>query len=146
MSTRSMPPRHRAGGRGHPLSRARRQAEGRALLAREQSRPRRRKFGNVPAFVGTERLDSKREARDFGDLLVRERIGEIRKLRRQTKHTLRVDGRLVTTYRDDVSYEERAGDAWVRVIHDSKGHKTEAFVIKWNLMQALHPDWRFVLS
>lgn len=121
------------------------QAEGRALLAREQGR-RGRKYHNTPTMIGAERFDSKAEAADFGELLIRERLGEIRNLRRQSKHVLYCNGRKVGIYRDDFGYEERIGDAWVRVVHDTKGVRTALFNLKWAMMQAQHPDWRFVLS
>jgi hypothetical protein len=64
-----------------------------------------------------------------------ERAGEIRNLRRQVPFKLCINGEHITTYYADHVFEDvRTGQV---VVADSKGKRTQSFVIKKNLMRVL---------
>lgn len=125
-------------------------AEYRAMLARGGSLPappaRDRKYGNKPTLVGAEVLDSAKEADRYQDLLLEEKAGTIRNLKRQTRFPLVVNERLICTYRCDFDYEREIKGVWRRVIEDPKGVKPKDFKLKWELCQALFPHYVWVLS
>ena len=105
---------------------------------------RRNKFGNVATVVDGIRFDSKAEAKRYGELRILERAGEITGLTCQPKFEIVVLGKKVATYRGDFQYRDAA--AHRTVIEDVKGVQTEAFKIKWALLQTLYPNiaWRIV--
>lgn len=80
---------------------------------------------------------SKREARRWDELVLLERIGEISELKRQTKHVLipKQAGERAVTYTDDFSYRDKQGNF---VVEDSKGFKTQQYVIRRKLMLFVH--------
>lgn len=122
----------------------------RAMVARgddKSSVPARpRKYGNTPTLVGTEVLDSAKEADRYQERLLEERAGTIRDLKRQTKFPLVVNERLIATYKCDLDYWREIKGVWRRVIEDPKGVQTKDFKIKWALCQALYPHYVWVLS
>ena len=90
--------------------------------------------------VNGEMFDSKREAACYTELRLRQKAGEIKKLRRQVLFPLVVKGWPVYEhgYKADFTYYERDGDAWRYVVHDAKGHRTEVYKAKRQLMQAIY--------
>lgn len=103
---------------------------------------RRSKFGNQKvALLDGFILDSKREARRWGELQLLERAGQITHLQRQIKFVLIPAGRYPsgksmreTAYIADFTYWE--GGA--RVCEDAKGFKTPEYRIKRKLMFTVH--------
>lgn len=88
---------------------------------------------------------SGKEHRRFRELLLAQRHGVVRNLRRQVPYPLTVEGELVTTYVADFVYEEEPLDdpagEWVEVVEDVKSEVTRKiaeYVIKRNLMWAVH--------
>lgn len=82
----------------------------------------------------------KERARCF-TLQILEQRGEIRQLRRQVTHELRVNGVKVCAYRSDFEYDELASDdpwLWRPVVEDVKGKRTDEYVIKRKLMLACY--------
>lgn len=96
------------------------------------------KFGNKKTIRNGLIFDSKREAARYDQLLLLERAGRIRNLRRQVKYELRVNGVLIATYRADFVYEELERDAWTEVVEDSKGYPNDRWPMKKKLMRACH--------
>jgi hypothetical protein len=81
--------------------------------------------------------DSTKEYRRWCELQLRERAGEITRLRRQVPFAMVVNGILVCQYIADVVYDE--GQA--TIVEDCKSPQTRklaAFAIKRKLMQAIH--------
>lgn len=82
-------------------------------------------------------FDSAKEARRYGDLKLLERAGEISALEIQPKFPLKVNDRLVCTYKADFAYLTRAG---ARVVEDVKSEftrKLPVYRIKVKLLKAL---------
>jgi len=114
-----------------------------------------RKYRNVPTVVDGVRFASKAEALRDGELQLLQKVGRIRNLKRQPRFSLKVNGKKVTTYVGDWSYEEDSGPTWnagIRypdwrsIVEDRKGVQTPAFKIKWALAKALHPEIEWRLS
>lgn len=98
------------------------------------------KYGNQYTVVDGITFDSKREARHWQELRLRERAGEISGLRRQVPFVLAqsvvLSGRKKPALRwiADFVYVENG----VQVVADSKGVETDTFRIKRHLMAAVH--------
>lgn len=114
---------------------------------------RRNKYGAKPVVVDGVRFASKAEAKRDAELVLLEKAGEIRNLKRQPRFPLMVGDKRICTYVGDWQYEEievrktpgcRPWGAWISVVEDRKGVLTPAFKIKWALAKALHPEieWR----
>lgn len=105
------------------------------------------KYQNKPVVtIDGERFDSKAEARRCGELLLLQRAGAIRELRRQVRFLLIPSqrdsaGKVVreVSYVADFVYEEpAAADVWRLVVEDVKGVRTEAYRLKRKLMLQVH--------
>lgn len=107
------------------------------------------KYGNQPVVtIDGERFDSKAEARRCGQLLLLQRAGAIRELRRQVRFLLIPSqrdsaGKIVreVSYVADFVYEEPipgAADMWRLIVEDVKGVRTEAYRLKRKLMLQVH--------
>lgn len=94
------------------------------------------KFHAVKTTVGTETFDSKGEAAWFMGLTARERVGEVRNLRRQVKYALEANGVQVASYVADAVYEEKQGGKWVEVVADFKGTRLPIFNLKARIFAA----------
>lgn len=92
-----------------------------------------RKYRNVPTEVGGILFDSRKEARQWERLLLRQGSGQIHGLQRQVPYPLEVNGVLVCEYVADWTYFE--GD--VLIVGDCKGVRTEAYKLKKRLMLAV---------
>lgn len=103
-----------------------------------QSQSKRPKYGNRKVTDATGAVhDSGKEFRRWQELQLRERAGEITKLRRQVPFACVVNGILVCQYVADVVYEESAA----LVVEDCKSEPTRklaAYRIKAKLMAAIH--------
>ena len=96
------------------------------------------KYGNrkVKTVDGT--FDSQREFRRWQELKLLQRAGEIKDLDRQVKFELvpKQDGERAIYYVADFVYiDTRTGE---KVVEDSKGAKTDAYIIKRKLMLYRH--------
>lgn len=105
------------------------------------------KYRNQPVVTADgERFDSKAEARRCAELLLLQRAGEIRELRRQVAFLLipaqrDSAGKAVraVTYVADFVYEEvDLRGHWSLVVEDVKGVRTDAYRIKRKLMLQVH--------
>ena len=113
-------------------------SEARALLAK----PKPSKYRNRKTVVDGIAFDSAKEAKRWCELLLLERAGEIRNLRRQTKYRLDVNGKFIGHYKDDFSYDKddkRLVICW-RIVEDvkSKATRTPVYRLKKRLMLACH--------
>jgi Protein of unknown function (DUF1064) len=105
------------------------------VVARSTVPLRSAKYGNVlTASADGKTFASKREARRYGELLLRERAGEIVGLATQVPFDLLVNGIKVCRYVADFVYFE--GERYV--VEDSKGCKTAVYRLKRKLMLAVH--------
>lgn len=80
---------------------------------------------------------SKRESRRSQELVLLQKIGEISDLKEQVKYTLipKQEGERAVTYTADFVYRDKEGR---QVVEDSKGFKTQQYVIRRKLMQFVH--------
>lgn len=68
-----------------------------------------------------------------------ERGGQISTLEQQPRYDFQLNGIKICRYVGDWRYRERIGKLWGEVIvEDSKGVKTQAYVIKRKLMKAFY--------
>lgn len=102
--------------------------------------PRQHKYRAQAVSVDGIRFPSKREARRWEQLKLQQAMGLIRGLRRQVPFPIWVvdleSGEIVTVarYFADFVYE-RDGR---QVVEDAKGHRTETYMLKRKLVEALH--------
>lgn len=88
-------------------------------------------------------FDSQAEYRRYQDLLLLERAGEIRSLKRQVIYKFEVSGIIVCRYIADFVYEERSSslpEVWSPIIEDVKSEATrkkESYRTKARWMAAL---------
>jgi hypothetical protein len=108
--------------------------------------PRKISFGTAPKYhnkptrkvIGGEVIDfpSEREANAYANLVLLERAGRIRELKRQVSFKVEVAGKLVCRYVADFVYEEYLHGEWKRVVADAKGYPTPVYKLKKKLMAA----------
>ena len=80
-------------------------------------------------------FDSAKEAARYRALRLLEQAGAIHDLELQPAYPMRVNGRLICTYRADFRYVE---DGRVLIVEDVKGVKTPVYRLKAKLLQALY--------
>ena len=118
------------------------QPHGGAALITKRGAPR-RKYGNQPTTVGTEKYRSKREATRHAQLLLLQRGGQIRDIRREVPFVLApgvlIQGRMrpPLRYVADFVYDELVGGVWQPVVEDAKGVRTEGYRVKRHLMASV---------
>lgn len=100
--------------------------------------PRRRKYGNHKVVVNGIEFDSKKEARVYGDLMLREKAGEISGLELQKEYPLEVNGILVCKYVADFVYRAAGGAKIVVDVKSAITRKNRAYRIKVKLMRAVY--------
>lgn len=98
--------------------------------------PAKRKYRNTPTVVDNLRFDSAKEAARWSELRLLEKAGKITNLMRQVKFPLDIEGVHICNYIADFTYDE---DGEV-IVEDTKSEatKTRVYLIKRNLMRALH--------
>lgn len=108
-----------------------------------RKKKKRKKFNNeiVRDHEGNKVADSKLEYQDGAHLEWLVRVGHIRDLSRQVNFPLKVAGVHICTYRADFVFRDAQGTSF---IFESKGHVTDVYRIKRNLMRALYPEIRFI--
>ena len=94
------------------------------------------KFGAVATEVDGIRFASKAEARRYQVLKLREKAGEIRDLKLQTRWRLEVNGVLIGHYVSDFDY--LALGCPRRTVEDVKGVKTPLYKFKRRIFEALY--------
>lgn len=97
----------------------------------------RHKFNAQPTEVDGIRFASKREARYYGLLKIRERQGEIERLELQPKYEITVNGKRICTYIADFRFNDLTHKK--RRVIDVKGCKTQVYKLKKKLVEALYP-------
>lgn len=107
----------------------------------KKAQDKRRVRGAVRTMIGDESFDSKHEARRWQDLLLLERAGDIRDLKRQVPiplygkdaPLLTPTGRQMMSVVDFSYFDCRLG---APVLEDPKGHQTEVSKIKFAILAA----------
>jgi len=94
------------------------------------------KYGNKITEVDGIKFRSKGEAGRYQELKLLLKVGHISNLQLQVKHTLIVNLCKVGVYLSDFEYEE----AGIHVIEDFKGARTALFILKWNILRAMHKN------
>lgn len=93
------------------------------------------KYRNVKVRSDGYAFDSKAEYRRYEELVLLERAGEITQLGVHPRYALEVLGEKICVYEADFSYQDRVGALHVE---DVKGVRTREFILKKNLMRAIH--------
>lgn len=96
----------------------------------------RSKFGAVKTELHGHRFDSKAEARYYGELLLRVKLGEIQDLALHPTWDLTVNGVKIGRYTADFSYVDCATGEFV--VSDVKGYPSRDYLLRKKLMKALH--------
>lgn len=94
------------------------------------------KYHAVKTTVGGITFDSKREAARYQELLLLQRAGLIRDLALQVPFAITVNGKKICTYIADFQYVDMTTGK--TVTEDSKGVRTQTYVIKRKLVEALY--------
>lgn len=95
------------------------------------------KYGARRTRKGANVYDSAKEASRGMELILEERAGIIKDLRRQVTIEILIDGVSVLTYRADYVYKEVSSGQIV--IEDPKGARTRIYELKKSLIEALSP-------
>ena len=93
------------------------------------------KFHNIPKRVDGILFQSTKESRRYTELKALQQAGVIRDLEMQPKFKLEVNGVHITTYYADFKYWDNERNQ--EVIEDSKGMRTQLYILKKRLMKAL---------
>ena len=109
--------------------------------AEKQKKEKENKYHAEKCVVDGIVFDSRKEANRYSELLLLSRTGQITGLKRQVAYELIPaqrdrDGKLLfraTTYRADFVYQDKNGET---VIEDTKGMKTQVYILKKKLMYA----------
>lgn len=112
------------------------------------------KYRNKPCEIGGEKYRSQREAKRHQDLLLLQKGGALRNLRREVVYVLAdpvvIGGRRrpALRYVADFVYEKTCAVAWTHegtrmpfwevIVEDAKGVRTEGYRIKRHLMKSVH--------
>ena len=83
---------------------------------------------------------SRFEAGYCNDLQLLKKGGEIQDIKTQVKYDFTVNGVHITNYYADFVVTDKDGGVSV---HETKGYKTDVYIIKKRLFQALFPDIPF---
>lgn len=88
------------------------------------------------SFDGIE-FDSTKEARRYQDLVLMQKAGQIRELRRQVPFEVTLNGVHICKWIADFVYHENTYEC-PRVVEDCKGFKTDIYRLKKKLVEAKH--------
>jgi Protein of unknown function (DUF1064) len=100
---------------------------------------KRNKFGAIKTVVDGITFDSKREAKYYGDLKIRERAGEIERLECQPKYELKIDGALIGNFKPDFRFFDKA--QYRQRVVDVKSKPTAKkrdFVLRKKMFEAIY--------
>lgn len=97
---------------------------------------KRPKYGNRKAVVDGFTFDSQAEARRYLLLKALQKSGHIRKLERQVKYLLAVNGVKIADYVADFRYIDVKRQA--EIVEDVKGVKTPVYRLKKKLVKAIY--------
>ena len=100
-----------------------------------ESKPKRRKYGNDPVYIGWKRFDSKHEGMVYQDLMLRVKAGELKCVLRQVRFDLSTEEKMQYV----ADFVTIAPDLTVEVI-DAKSEATrkdKVYVMKKKLMKEL---------
>lgn len=105
------------------------------------------KYGNKITERHGIKFHSKKEADRYDQLLLLEKHGRVRNIRRQVRYDFRINGVLIGWYVADYVYEElpvlklpqgELHGAWREVVEDVKGFPSKTWPMKKKLMKALY--------
>ena len=82
------------------------------------------------------RFDSRAEARRYQDLKLMEKAGEIAGLEFQPKYPGLVNGKHICDYYADFRYFDYAAGGYI--VEDVKGVRTDVFILKKKLVEAIY--------
>lgn len=107
------------------------------------------KYHAVKTYVGGIKLDSKKEARRYSELLLMQTAGVIQNLRRQVRFELqpaytKANGEHVKNivYVADFVYFDTRRNSMV--IEDTKGVKTQVYKLKKKMFEYVYPTYCFI--
>ena len=97
------------------------------------------KYGNRKTVVDGIEFDSEKEAKRYGELIIRRKAGEIGMLELQVVYELVVNGELVCKYEADFVYVEMAtGEKIVEDVKSPATRKIAKYRLKKKLMKSIY--------
>lgn len=109
-----------------------------SMTPRKRKKPAFHKYRAIPTEVDGICFASRKEARVYRELLLRQRAGEVQLLELQPSFDIVVNGIKVCRYVADFRIREKVGKEWVERIVDAKGFQTPIYRLKKKLMLACH--------
>ena len=106
------------------------------MTPRKRHKPAFHKYRACPTWVDGIRFASRKEAKVYQELKLRERAGEVQLLELQPVFELVVNGHKVCKYVADFKIAEKVNGEWVERIVDAKGFLTPMYRLKKKLMRA----------
>ena len=94
------------------------------------------KYNAVKTTINGITFDSKRESIRYQELLLLQRAGQIRDLALQVPFAIVVNGKKICKYIADFQYVDVATGK--TVVEDSKGVRTQTYVLKRKLVEAIY--------
>lgn len=110
----------------------------RQYMAEKKSNGQGKKFSNKKTVVDGRKFDSEKEAKYYGTLKLRQRIGEIASFEHHKVYKLEVNGILVCTYEADFVITNLDGTQHIIDVKSEATEKLPVFSIKRKLMLAIH--------
>lgn len=106
------------------------------MTDRKRKKPAFHKYRARPTEVDGILFASRKEAKVYKHLKLRERAGEVQLLELQPSYTLTVNDVKVCRYVADFRIREKVGGEWVERIVDAKGFLTPIYRLKKKLLKA----------
>ena len=101
--------------------------------------PRTSKYNAVKVEDDGYVFDSKQEHKEYCNLKLLKRAGEIKDLRVHPEYRIEYCGELICIYEADFEYYERSGAGkWTLIIRDVKAIKTPVYNLKKKLMRIIN--------
>ena len=113
---------------------------------------RKAKYSNRKTELDGVKFDSAKESRRYAELKLLERAGEISELDLQPKFALEINGRPIllrskgfpngrrATCTWDFRYKDKSGQTVIEDVKGGQATRTEAYVLRRGLFEALYPD------
>jgi hypothetical protein len=110
----------------------------RQYVADKKANGQGKKFSNKKTVVDGRKFDSEKEAKYYGTLKLRKRIGEITDFEHHKVYKLEVNGILVCTYEADFVITNLDGTQHIIDVKSEATEKLPVFALKRKLMFAVH--------
>lgn len=110
----------------------------RQYVAEKKANGKGKKFSNKKTVVDGRKFDSEKEAKYYGTLKLRQRIGEITSFEHHKVYKLEINGMLICTYEADFVITNLDGTQLIIDVKSEATEKLPVFALKRKLMFAIH--------